>query len=122
MKLAEVASRLSIVTATAIAVAATFAGPLTGTATAATGTSTAATKTQTMGWPTGCHWEILSWQYTGAICAENNGGWYQAIAICKNHETDKLFDRYGPWRQTGPSFAYCQAAEKVESAGYATQP
>lgn len=78
---------------------------------------------QPMGWPTGCRDEVMNNTSTAAICADNNGGYYQAIAICKFKDTGQTAFFYGTWEgKGGLSTAYCQGYSYVDSSGINTTP
>lgn len=75
-----------------------------------------------MGWPDRCVSEMLGDKKTvEAFCLDTNGGSWQAIAICDGGRTGRTH-RFGAWRQSGASNAYCQGTEKVVDTGISTSP
>jgi hypothetical protein len=67
---------------------------------------------EAMGWPGNCHTAIDTFrEYTSAICVDQNGGSWRAIAICEG--PNGTVHRYGGWRQSGQSNAYCVGTELV---------
>jgi hypothetical protein len=75
------------------------------------------------GWPSDCRDEVMTQYQTGAYCLHTNGGFYQAIAVCKFKDTGKTGLFYGTWEGRGaPSYAYCQGYSYVDSSGINTTP
>lgn len=70
--------------------------------------------------PTGCSMEVPGNWGTVARCSNHNGGSYRAIAVCKDPDNGKVLHFYGPWRQVGFSYAYCQGSYRATSAGIET--
>ncbi|WP_410576196.1 hypothetical protein [Amycolatopsis sp. lyj-108] len=77
---------------------------------------------QLMGWPTGCHDEVINNYMTGATCQSTNGGAFQAIAICKDRSSGKENFYFGGWHTWGTSYAYCQGNSYTQSSGINTSP
>ncbi len=84
------------------------------------GTAASASEAGATGRPDGCNFTVSSNWHTEARCSSHNGGSYRAVAVCTDSESGRVQDFYGPWRQTGFSFAYCNGSYRTTSAGIET--
>lgn len=92
------------------------AGIVLGALVMATPSASAATSAQ----PTGCRYEASGTQGVAALCDENNGGEYRAIAMCKY--SDGTFQHVeGPWKQTDRSYVHCEGDSVVFGSGIETR-
>ncbi|MEO3765038.1 hypothetical protein [Streptomyces sp. B8F3] len=74
----------------------------------------------TKGRPSGCDYGIWDGlDATWAMCDDDNGGSWRAIALCKSTE-GKILYGYGQWTKGAVSVAYCNGDSKVKSAGIET--
>lgn len=84
------------------------------------GTTASASEAGATGRPDGCNFTVSNSWGTEARCSSHNGGSYRAIAVCTDHETGKVQDFYGDWRQTGFSYAYCNGSYRATSSAIET--
>lgn len=67
------------------------------------------------GWPTGCrHEQTLSHGWR-ATCSQSNGGSWHVVVVCQPWEGGSTFQRFGPWRDSGWSTAYCPPQTSAQS-------
>ncbi|GAB2901982.1 hypothetical protein GCM10027074_78610 [Streptomyces deserti] len=85
------------------------------------GASASASEVGVKAHPSDCHYEIAGKWGTVARCEKDNGGSYRASGTCK-FPNGKLQEMAGPWKWTGPSYAYCPGDSKAVSAGITTRP
>ncbi|MFH9798340.1 hypothetical protein [Streptomyces virginiae] len=70
--------------------------------------------------PSSCNSLVSNDWQTEATCGHHNGGSYRAIAVCTDAESGRVQHFYGNWKQSGPSFAYCNGSYRTTSAGIET--
>jgi hypothetical protein len=85
------------------------------------GASASASEAGVKAHPSDCHYEVAGKWGAVARCEKDNGGSYRATATCKYSDGKEQWVT-GPWKWTGPSYAYCQGDSKAISAGITTRP
>ncbi|MFB7058896.1 hypothetical protein ACFCXT_37965 [Streptomyces vinaceus] len=86
----------------------------------AVGTTASASEAGATARPTDCRYLVSNNWQTEATCGHHNGGSYRAVAVCTEAESGRVQHFYGNWKQSGPSFAYCNGAYRTTSAGIET--
>ncbi|WP_112135862.1 hypothetical protein [Glycomyces dulcitolivorans] len=59
------------------------------------------------GWPTGCQSEGAIGHGWRVKCNRSNGGSWHAVVVCQPWGVDDTYQRFGQWRTSGWSTAYC---------------